>query len=72
MLLPDFYDQGHFFFNAPDKLDVAAVKPKWSSDKKDFFNTLTEEFEALPDWQSAFIEASFKTIATSKNIKPGE
>lgn len=72
VLLTDFYDQGHFFFNAPKKLDIDAVKPKWSSDKKDFFRTLTEEFEALPDWESAFIEASFKTIATSKNIKPGE
>ena len=71
-LLTDFYDQGKFFFNAPEHLDVAAVKPKWSHDKKEFFRTLIEEFEALPDWQSAFIEGAFKAIATNKNIKPGE
>ena len=71
-LLTDFYDQAKFFFNAPEDLDVAAVKPKWNSDKEEFFKSLIEEFEALPDWQSAFIEAAFKAIATNKNIKPGE
>lgn len=72
ILLPDFYDQGHFFFKAPVELDVSAIKPKWSIEKENFFKTLIEEFEALANWQSAFIEAAFKTIATNKNIKPGE
>ncbi len=71
-LLTDFYDQGHFFFKAPAAWDIESVKPKWNADKKDFFTTLIEEFNALQDWQSAFIESAFKTIATSKNIKPGE
>lgn len=71
-LLTDFYDQGYFFFQAPKELDVFAVKPKWTLEKKEFFMSLCEEFEALPDWQSAFIEAAFKTVAVSKNIKPGE
>ena len=53
-------------------LDGSAVKSKWSDDKKEFFKILTGEFDALPDWQSAFIEATFKTTATSKNIKAGE
>lgn len=71
-LLTDFYDQGHFFFKAPAQWDIASVKPKWNADKKEFFELLLEEFNALQDWQSAFIESAFKTIATSKNIKPGE
>ena len=72
ILLTDFYDQGYFFFKAPAELDIASVKPKWNSEKVDFFKSLHEEFDALPDWQSAFIEAAFKTIATTKKIKPGE
>lgn len=71
-LLTDFYDQGYFFFKAPAEWDVAAVKPKWNDEKKEFFRALNEEFDALPDWQSAFIEAAFKTVAASKNIKPGD
>ena len=49
-----------------------AVKPKWNEAKKDFFIALSEELNATPDWQSAFIEAAFKQTATIKNIKPGE
>ena len=71
-LLTDFYEQGHFFFTSPVEWDTASVKPKWNDAKKDFFETLMAEFDALHDWQSAFIESAFKTIAAGKNIKPGE
>ena len=71
-LLPDFYDQGFFFFQAPEQWDVAAVKPKWTQEKKEFFTVLVEEFNALPDWKSAFVEAAFRNMAAAKNIKPGE
>jgi len=71
-LLTDFYDQASFFFQPPEELDIASVKAKWTHKKKEFFIALCEEFDALPDWQSAFIEAAFKTIAATKNINPGE
>jgi glutamyl-tRNA synthetase len=71
-LLTDFYDQAIFFFQAPVEWDLAAVRSKWNMEKHQFFETLCEEFDATPDWQSAFIEAAFKTIASGKNIKPGE
>ncbi|MGB8194616.1 MAG: glutamate--tRNA ligase [Chitinophagaceae bacterium] len=71
-LIPDFWQQGSFFFVAPGEYDVAAVKPKWNEAKKDFFLAFADELEATPDWQSAFIEAAFKQIAAIKNIKPGE
>ena len=71
-LLPDFWQQGSFFFIPPAEYDAAAVKPKWNEAKKDFFLALIEELSAIPDWQSAFIEAAFKQMATIKNIKPGD
>jgi glutamyl-tRNA synthetase len=71
-LLTDFWQQASFFFESPKEYDVNAVKPKWSEAKKDFFLALADELEATPDWQSAFIEAAFKQIATQQNIKPGE
>ena len=71
-LLTDFWPQASFFFESPKEYDVNAVKPKWNETKKEFFLALADELEATPDWQSAFIEAAFKQIATQKNIKPGE
>jgi glutamyl-tRNA synthetase len=71
-LLPDFWQQSSFFFIAPSGFDVNAVKPKWNEAKKDFFIALTEELNATPDWQSAFIEAAFKQVAATRNIKSGE
>jgi glutamyl-tRNA synthetase len=71
-LIPDFYDHSYFFFQAPVRWDLEAIKPKWTLEKKGFFQSLVEEFEAVPEWQSAFIESAFKTIAAQKNIKPGE
>ncbi|MGZ5189674.1 MAG: glutamate--tRNA ligase [Flavisolibacter sp.] len=72
ILLTDFYDQSYFFFQSPKQIDTASVKPNWNVEKKEFFKALCEEFDALPDWQSAFIEAAFKTIAATKKLKAGE
>lgn len=71
-LLPDFWQQSSFFFIAPQEYDVAAVKPKWNEGKRDFFNAYIDELQATPDWQSAFIEAGFKQISVTRDIKPGE
>jgi glutamyl-tRNA synthetase len=71
-LLPDFVQQASFFFKAPGNWDLDAVRPKWSGEKKNFFETISQEFAALPDWTSAFIEDAFKKQAGICNIKPGE
>lgn len=71
-LLPDFVQQSSFFFKAPENWDLDAVRPKWSGEKKNFFEALCKEFDALPDWSSAFIEDAFKKQAVVCNIKPGE
>jgi glutamyl-tRNA synthetase len=71
-LLTDFYDQGYFFFKSPAEWDLAAVRTKWNAEKREFFKAVSEELNATPDWQSAFIEDAFKTVAATRNIKPGE
>ena len=72
ILLPDFYEQSYFFFKAPEKWDVDAVKAKWNADKKKFFECLIDEINAIDSWSSAFIEDAFKKLAALQNIKPGE
>jgi glutamyl-tRNA synthetase len=70
--LTDFVQQSSFFFRVPDKYDLDSVKPKWNDDKKKFFQSFTEELNAIDNWESAFIEDGFKKLAAMQNIKPGE
>jgi glutamyl-tRNA synthetase len=71
-LLTDFYEQSKFLFETPAQLDLDAVKPKWNDDKKAFFEAASAELQAAGSWKAADLEASFKALATLKNIKPGE
>lgn len=71
-LLTDFYDQSYFFFIAPEKWDVDAVKPKWNEEKKNFFLAYAENLSAIDNWQLTTLEETFKALAAEKNIKPGE
>ncbi|MEP6712413.1 MAG: glutamate--tRNA ligase [Ferruginibacter sp.] len=71
-LLPDFYDQGAYFFKAPEALDTAAVQPKWNNDKTIFFKEFCTKLNDLTNWDLVNMETEFKNLATEKNIKPGE
>ena len=71
-LLPDFVQQGGFFFKAPETLELDAVKPKWSEEKKQFFAEYVDVLKTMGDWELTAIENAFKALATAKNIKPGE
>jgi glutamyl-tRNA synthetase len=71
-LLPDLWQQSSFFFVSPETIDIAAIKPKWTNAKQDFFVSLVAELAAIDNWESAFIEAAFKLLADKKGIKPGE
>ena len=71
-LLTDFVQQASYFFQAPQQWDVEAVKPKWIEEKKVFFETFTEQLNALANWNMEAIEELFKNHAAASNIKPGE
>ena len=71
-LLPDFYTQGVFFFEAPKTYDEASVQPKWDDAKKDFFKALIKNLNSLSQWDAVAIETAFKMLATEKNSKAGE
>lgn len=71
-LLTDFYEQAGYFFKAPEQWDAEAVKPKWSEAKTIFFNEFCEKLQALQPWDNAGIETTFKELAATHNIKPGE
>ena len=72
ILLPDFFEQAHFFFLSPKAYDEASVKPKWDDAKKDFFTQLAADLANKEIWEIPGIENTFKELATAKNIKLGE
>ena len=71
-LLTDFAEQGAFFFKAPEKYDVDAVKPKWNQAKQAFFSELIRSFELTGNWNAHDLETGFKEMAAAHQIKPGE
>ncbi len=71
-LLPEFYTQGKFFFEAPKQWDLNAVQPKWSAAKTVFFKAYTDQINELAEWNAYHLETAFKDLATQQQIKPGE
>jgi len=69
-LLPDFVEQGAFFFRTPEQVDAESIKAKWSADKQSFFQQWADE---LPEQaNAASLEQSFKEKAAAANLKAGE
>jgi glutamyl-tRNA synthetase, bacterial family len=69
-LLTDFKEQAGFFFQTPEKWDLAAIQPKWNAVKQNFFNELMNQWPA--QWDAATLETQFKSLAAAAHIKPGE
>lgn len=69
-LLPDFVEQGAFFFRMPEQIDMEAIKAKWSTDKQAFFQQWADELPEQAD--AASLEQSFKEKAAAANLKAGE
>lgn len=71
-LLPDFYEQCHFFFNAPVTIDTASILPKWNESKRNFFKELISAYEKLEPWNAGSAENLLKQMAAASQIKPGD
>ena len=72
-LLPDFILNAGFFFERPASIDLAAVQPKWTTAKQQFFVELIRQWELRPDWGDPHtLEAGFKEMAAAATIKPGD
>lgn len=70
-LLADFWAQGHFFFKAPETIDVESVKPKWTDAKKAFFEGWLQQTDTA-DWSAATIEAGFNAALDAAGLKKGD
>lgn len=71
-LLADFWEQGSFFFRAPESIDTAPILAKWSEAKTAFFQNFAQTLNDAPEWNAPALEALFKQQAADAGIKPGE
>ena len=68
-LLPDFWDQGYFFFVSPLTYDESAVKPKWDKRKTDYFECLSQELSIQAGWEYEDTEKTFRELAAKKSAE---
>ncbi|MCW3123762.1 MAG: glutamate--tRNA ligase [Flavipsychrobacter sp.] len=71
-LLPDFWEQGHFFFRTPTTIDEAAIKDKWNDQKQQFFTAWTGILTATDNWNHQDLENSFNEEVTKHGLKKGD
>jgi glutamyl-tRNA synthetase len=71
-LLPDFIKEAAYFFQAPQQIDTASIKQKWTANKAAFFDIFCEELITLEEFTAEKTEALFKNLAAEKEIKAGE
>jgi glutamyl-tRNA synthetase len=71
-LIADFWNQGHFFFCTPVKIDDVAINEKWNDQKQHFFMSWARELEKLDPWDHDTLEASFNAHAQAQGLKKGE
>jgi glutamyl-tRNA synthetase len=68
----ELWDNGHFFFQSPETYDLPSVQPKWTAEKKVFFEAWIEKLADGTLRDASTQEGLFKELAAEKGIKPGE
>ncbi|MFY9150661.1 MAG: glutamate--tRNA ligase [Prolixibacteraceae bacterium] len=62
----DLWEQGHFFFQAPENYDEKTVQKKWKPDTNEKLQAITGLFETITDWTAANIKELFSAFMTEK------
>jgi glutamyl-tRNA synthetase len=71
-LLSDVWANSYFFFVTPEDVDVDSIRPKWNSEKRNFFAQLTEQLQNTNNWNAHDLESAFKDLTTSMSMKAGD
>ena len=68
----DFWDLGHYFFQAPTEYDQKAAKKGWKQDTDALMKELIEVLEGIQDFSSSITEESVKAWIGEKQIGFGK
>ncbi len=62
----DFWEQGYFFFRAPDGYDEKAVAKRWKPDIPPAMLALASLFETAGSWEASLIKEQFSAFMNEK------
>ena len=64
--VPDLWEQGRFFFEAPASYDEQAVKKRWKAETPGQLTEIKDMFAAVQKWEASSIKESFSTFMNDK------
>lgn len=62
----DLWEQGNYFFQAPENYDDKTVKKKWKEETPAMLNEIVELFKSLNDWNAAAVKDEFSNFMNAK------
>ena len=68
----EFYEKGHYLFEAPTSYDEKVIAKRWNPTAALFLNKLVEVYKTLTTFDALTCKSSFENLATENGIKPGE
>ncbi len=64
--VPDLWEQGHFFFVAPDSYDAQTIKKRWKEDTPEKLDAIAGLFNAVEEWKAESIKEKFSAFMNEK------
>ncbi|RKD92474.1 glutamate--tRNA ligase [Mangrovibacterium diazotrophicum] len=62
----DLWEQGNYFFQAPESYDDKTVKKKWKEETPAMLNEIVELFKGLNDWNATAVKEEFSNFMNAK------
>ena len=62
----DFWEHGHYFFQAPESYDEKTIQKKWKPDTNEKLNDIAKLFETISEWKAETIKEIFSGFMTEK------
>ncbi|MEL6923412.1 MAG: hypothetical protein AAFO94_05145 [Bacteroidota bacterium] len=70
--LPDFVEQGYYFFQPVKVYDNKVIRKKWKPDNADKFEALRQMINGLDDFSASGLETAVKQFIHDNEMKMGE
>lgn len=62
----DLWDQGHYFFVAPESYDEKTIQKKWKDDTNEKLEVIASFLETVNDWNAVNIKELFSAFMTER------
>lgn len=62
----DLWENGHFFFVAPESYDEKTIQKKWKPDTNEKLAAIADLFETITDWSADAIKETFSEFMNGK------